>query len=110
MKNNQDSRITDKYKYMADPALKTGRSAGIKGRNRWGKAMITFIMLKEQIAQTLILKHFDLELQPMIVVYAIRWAVSAALLQSYNGVYWPVNIISRTFKINKINYGMVEKK
>ena len=46
----------------------------------------------------------------MIVVYASKWAVSAALLQEHDGVYWPVTRTSRTLKPNEISYGMVEKE
>ena len=46
----------------------------------------------------------------MRVVYASKWAVSAALLQEHDGVYWPVKFTSRTLKTSEINYGMVEKE
>ena len=46
----------------------------------------------------------------MIVVYARKWAVSAALLQKHEGVYWPVAFSSRTLKPNEFNYGTVEKE
>ena len=46
----------------------------------------------------------------MIVVYASKWAVSASLLQEYDGVYWSVSFVSRTLNPNDINYGMVEKE
>ena len=72
--------------------------------------MTAFTMLKAKIAQTPILKHFDPDRTPVIVVYASKWAVSAALLQNYDGVYWPVTFTSRTLKSNEINYGMVEKE
>ena len=71
--------------------------------------MISFIMLKDKIAKTPILKHFDPDRPPVIVVYASKWAVSAALLQEHDGVYWPVTFTSRTLKTSEINYGMVEK-
>ena len=45
----------------------------------------------------------------MIVVYASKCAVSAALLKRYDGFYWPVTFAGRTLKSNEINYGMVEK-
>ena len=45
-----------------------------------------------------------------IVVYASKWAISAALIQEHDGVYWPVRFTSRTRKSNEINYGTVEKK
>ena len=41
----------------------------------------------------------------MIVVYASKWAVSAALLQKHEGVYWPINFSSRTLNPNEVNYG-----
>ena len=65
--------------------------------------MISFTMLKDKIAKTPILKHFDPDLPPVIVVYASKWAVSVALLQEHDGVYWPVTFISRTVK-PKINW------
>ena len=46
----------------------------------------------------------------MIVVYACKLTISAALLQEYDGVYWPVTFSSRTLKSNEVNYGMVEKE
>ena len=67
-------------------------------------------MLKAKIATTPILKHFDTDRIPVIVVYASKWAVSASLLQEYDGVDWPVAFVSRTLKPNEINYVMVEKE
>ena len=81
-----------------------------KDRTRWEKAMIAFTMLKDKIAKTPILKHFDPDRILVIVVYASKWAVSAALLQEHDGVYWPVTFSSRTLKPNEVNYGMVEKE
>uniref|UniRef100_A0AAV1UR94 Reverse transcriptase n=1 Tax=Peronospora matthiolae TaxID=2874970 RepID=A0AAV1UR94_9STRA len=56
------------------------------------------------------LKLFDPDRSPVIVVYASKWAVSAALIQEYDGVYHPVTFTSRTLKPNELNYGMVEKE
>ena len=67
-------------------------------------------MLKDKIAKNPILKHFDPNRPPVIVVYASKWAVSAALLQEYDGAYWSVTFTNRTLKPNDINYGMVEKE
>ena len=78
--------------------------------SRWKKAVIAFTLLKEKIAKTPILKHFDPDRAPVVVVYASKWAVSAALLQEYDGIYWPVTFSSRTLKSNEVNYGMVEKE
>ena len=67
-------------------------------------------MLKSKIATNPILKHFDPDRIPVIVVYASKWAVSASLLQKYDGVYWPVTFVSRTLKPNEIKCSMVEKE
>ena len=42
-------------------------------RIRWEKAIISFTMLKDKIAKTPILKHFDPDRPPVIVVYASKW-------------------------------------
>ena len=52
--------------------------------------MIAFIMLKAKVASTPVLKHFDPDCRSTLVVYAIKWAVSVALLQEHDGLYWPV--------------------
>ena len=46
----------------------------------------------------------------MIIVYASKWAMSAALLQKIEGVYCKVTLSRRTLKSNEVNCGMVEKK
>ena len=89
---------------------KTGDDQDRGERNRWEKATIAFTLLKAKIADTPILKHFDPDRTPVVVVYASKWAVSAALLQEHEGVYWPVTFTSRTLKPNEINYGIVEKE
>ena len=58
----------------------TGGDLTLTDRSRWEKAMISFTMLKDKIAKTPILKHFDPDRPPVIVVYASKWAVFAALL------------------------------
>ena len=44
------------------------------------------------------------------MVYASKWAVSAALIQEYDDVYHPVTFTSRTLKPNELNYGTVKKE
>uniref|UniRef100_H3GWK4 Reverse transcriptase domain-containing protein n=1 Tax=Phytophthora ramorum TaxID=164328 RepID=H3GWK4_PHYRM len=78
--------------------------------DRWVRAKIAFTMLKAKIVSTPVLKHFDPDRTPVIVVYASQWAISAALVQEHDGVYWPVTFTSRTLKPNEINYGMVDKE
>ena len=71
--------------------------------------MIALTFLKQKIATTLILKQFDPDRPPVIVVYASKWVVSAALLQKHDKVYWPITFSSRTLKPDEVNYDMVEK-
>ncbi|POM78907.1 LOW QUALITY PROTEIN: Reverse transcriptase [Phytophthora palmivora] len=78
--------------------------------DHWAKAKIAFIRLKEKIVATPTLRHFDPSQIPVIVLYANKWAISAALMQEYDGVYWPVTLTSRTLKSNEINYGIVDKE
>ncbi|POM65919.1 LOW QUALITY PROTEIN: Reverse transcriptase, partial [Phytophthora palmivora] len=56
------------------------------------------------------LSNTDPSKTPVIVLYANKWAISAALMQEYDGVYWPVTFTSRTLKSNEINYGIVDKE
>ena len=95
---------------VVDQVLNTGNEVDSEGITRWEKAMIAFTMLKAKIAGTPILNHFDPERPPVIVVYASKWAISAALLQDLDGVNWPVIFTSRTLKPNKINNGTVAKE
>ena len=94
-----------------DTQYETGDEVTVtKSRDRWDKARIAFDILKAKIASTPILKHYDPDRVPVLVVYASKWAISAALVQEYDGVDWPVTFTSRTLKINEINYGIVEKE
>ena len=81
-----------------------------EGRNRWEKATIAFALLQSKIATTPILKHFGSDRSPVIVMYASKWAISAALLQEYDGVYWPVTFFSRTLSPMKSTTGWWRKK
>ncbi|KAE8978835.1 hypothetical protein PR002_g24598 [Phytophthora rubi] len=80
------------------------------GEDRWTRAERAFTVLKTKIAATPVLRHFDPDRPPVVVVYASKWAVSAALMQEHDGVYWPVTFTSRTLKSNEINYGIVDKE
>uniref|UniRef100_H3H4X9 Integrase catalytic domain-containing protein n=1 Tax=Phytophthora ramorum TaxID=164328 RepID=H3H4X9_PHYRM len=78
--------------------------------DRWTRARTAFDLLKAKLATTPILRHFDSDRQPVIVVYANKWAISAALVQEHDGMYWPVIFTSRTLKSNELNYGIVDKE
>uniref|UniRef100_A0AAV1USA0 Reverse transcriptase/retrotransposon-derived protein RNase H-like domain-containing protein n=1 Tax=Peronospora matthiolae TaxID=2874970 RepID=A0AAV1USA0_9STRA len=103
------------YELRESDFFEIGRSqlaAGDECSNegRWTEAKVAFTMLKAKIATAPMLKHFDPDRSPVIVVYASKWAVSAALIQEYDGVYHPVTFTSRTLKPNELNYGTVEKE
>jgi len=77
---------------------------------KWIRAEAAFSALKTKIASTPILRHFDPEKQPVLIVYASAWAVSTSLVQDHDGTYMPVMFASRTLKQNELNYGIVEKE
>ncbi|GMF53913.1 unnamed protein product [Phytophthora fragariaefolia] len=56
------------------------------GEARWTRAERAFTVLKTKIAATPVLRHFDPDPPPVVVVYASKWAVSAALLREHDGV------------------------
>ncbi|POM69081.1 Reverse transcriptase [Phytophthora palmivora] len=76
----------------------------------WIEAKAAFATLKNKIVNAPILQHFDVDRQLVVVVYASKWAISAALMQEHDGVYKTVTFTSRTLKPNEINYGMVDKE
>ncbi|KAE9298783.1 hypothetical protein PR003_g23144 [Phytophthora rubi] len=77
---------------------------------KWVEAEAAFSELKKKIAATPILRHFDTEKRPVVIVYASEWAVSASLVQDHDGINLPVMFTSRTLKQNELNYGIVEKE
>ncbi|OWY94960.1 reverse transcriptase, partial [Phytophthora megakarya] len=76
----------------------------------WARAKNAFTMLKAKSIATPVLKHFDPERTPVIVLYANKWTILAALMQEHEGVYHPVTFTSRTMKANELNYGVVYKE
>ncbi|POM66027.1 LOW QUALITY PROTEIN: Reverse transcriptase [Phytophthora palmivora] len=90
----------------------TGDDEGVvvEEDDSWTEAKEAFATLKNKIVNAPILQHFDVDGQPVVVVYASKWAISAALMQEHDGVYKPVTFTSRTLKPNEINYGMVDKE
>ncbi|OWY92660.1 reverse transcriptase, partial [Phytophthora megakarya] len=61
-------------------------------------------------ATTPILRHFDPDRKATVVVYASDWAISEALMEEYDQIYYPVTFASRTLKSNELNYGIAEKE
>ncbi|OWY96408.1 reverse transcriptase [Phytophthora megakarya] len=70
----------------------------------------SFDVLKTRIATTPILRHFDPEMEAIVVAYASDWAISGALMQEHDQIYYPVTFSSRTLKSNELNYGIAEKE
>ncbi|GMF22420.1 unnamed protein product [Phytophthora fragariaefolia] len=87
-----------------------GVVASAEQTDRWTRAKVAFTMLKAKLVSTPILKHFDPDRTPVIILYASQWAIPAALVQEYDGVYWTVTFTSRTLKSNELNYGIVDKE
>ncbi|OWZ00118.1 reverse transcriptase, partial [Phytophthora megakarya] len=75
---------------------------------KWDHAERAFETLRSKIAAIPMLKHFDVE--PVVIVYASDWAVSAVLTQAHDGVYMPVKFTNRTLKPNELNYTITEKE
>ncbi|GMF48428.1 unnamed protein product [Phytophthora fragariaefolia] len=79
-------------------------------QDKWTRATNAFVLLKDKIIHAPILTHFDPDKRPVVILYASKWAISAALVQEHEGVYKPVPFTSRTLKPNEINYGIVDKE
>ena len=46
--------------------------------DRWSRVQVAFSMLKNNIATAPILRHFDPDREPVVIVYASDWAISAS--------------------------------
>ncbi|GMF53899.1 unnamed protein product [Phytophthora fragariaefolia] len=79
-------------------------------RDKWALVTKAFVVLRDKIVNAPILTHFDPDKRPVVILYASKWAISAALVQEHEGVYKPVTFTSRTLKPNEINYGIVDKE
>ncbi|GMF52044.1 unnamed protein product [Phytophthora fragariaefolia] len=81
-----------------------------KQRDKWTRATKAFVLLKDKIVHAPIMPHFNPDKRPVVILYASKSAISAALVQEHEGVYKPVTFTSRTLKPNEINYGIVHKE
>ncbi|KAG3075189.1 hypothetical protein PI124_g20482 [Phytophthora idaei] len=114
---DQAENVSDRVKLETDlGAPNNERSVpdevqGLSGVElRWVRAHRAFEKLKSKIATTPTLRHFDPNRPATVVVYASDWAISAALMQEYDRIYYTINFISRTLKPNEIIYGVVEEE
>ncbi|KAE9078186.1 hypothetical protein PF010_g23224 [Phytophthora fragariae] len=101
---------TRRSKINPDVGLTGDDDSQPSGEDKWARAMTAFTVLKDKLVRAPILRHFDPDRRPVVVVYASKWAISAALMQNHDGVYQPVTFTSRTLKPNEINYGVVDKE
>lgn len=67
-------------------------------------------MIKNKITTALIIRHFDLAKEVVIIVSTSKWAILASPVQDYEGLFMPVMFTSRTLNANKLNYSTVENK
>ncbi|POM77680.1 Reverse transcriptase, partial [Phytophthora palmivora] len=97
----------------SDPKLKSTETHDPEERDgdrvdpRWIRPHRAFETLKSKIASTPILRHFDADRETMVIVYASDWAISAALVQVYDQIYYPITFV---LKSNELNYSPVEKE
>ncbi|POM65090.1 Reverse transcriptase, partial [Phytophthora palmivora] len=116
MEHKKSDRLDLKEDPGSDPTLRPletsdlGRLDGDKVDPRWIRAHRAFETLKSKIASTPILRHFDMDREAVVIVYARDWAISAALVQEYDQIYYPITFVSRTLKSNELNYSPVEKE
>ncbi|OWZ22345.1 LOW QUALITY PROTEIN: reverse transcriptase [Phytophthora megakarya] len=75
---------------------------------RWTHAQRAFGTLRSKIATTPMLKHFDTDKQPVVIVFASDWAVTAVLTQDEG--FPPVKFTSWMLKPNELNYSIAEKE
>ncbi|KAE9046107.1 hypothetical protein PR003_g1779 [Phytophthora rubi] len=77
---------------------------------RWIRAHKSFVGLNAKVASTPILRNFQPELQPVVVVCVNDWAIAAALMEDHDAGFHPVLFASRTLSSNELNYGIVDKE
>ena len=66
--------------------------------------------VEDKIVTAPILHHFDSDKEPVVIVYASKWAISASLVQEYERLFIPGTFTSRPLKPNEINYGLEDKE
>ncbi|OWY98204.1 reverse transcriptase [Phytophthora megakarya] len=76
---------------------------------KWVHAKRAFEALRAKIATTPMLRHFDAEKQPVVILYSSDWAILVVLAQVHDGVYMLMKFTSRTLKPNELNYNITEK-
>ena len=64
-------------------------------KERRARVQVPFAMLRNKISTAPILRHFDPTREAVIIVYASEWAISASLVQDYEGLTMPVTFTSR---------------
>ncbi|GMF16092.1 unnamed protein product [Phytophthora fragariaefolia] len=103
----RDQQLRDQETTTSDPEgyVSTPEDIG----ERWVRAHRSFEALKAKTATAPVLRHFDPGRPPVVIVYASDCAVSAALVQEHDQVYYLVMCASRPLKPNKLNYNVTQK-
>ncbi|GMF33732.1 unnamed protein product [Phytophthora fragariaefolia] len=83
---------------------------GVREQEKWRHALRAFEILKSKLATTPMLKHFDAEREPVVIVYANDWVIAAVLAQVHEDVCTPVKFTTGTLKPNELKYNIVEKE
>ena len=82
-----DTTNTKMIKKCREPTIDERRERDPNEIILWETATIAFTMIKTKTGNTPILTRFDPDTILVSVVYASNWAVSASILQEYDGVY-----------------------
>ncbi|POM67972.1 LOW QUALITY PROTEIN: Reverse transcriptase, partial [Phytophthora palmivora] len=99
LKEDPGSDMTLKPTETSDP----GGLDGEQVDSRWIHAQI-----EDRIHPNI--RHIDADREAVVIVYASDWAISAALVQEYDQIYYPITFVSRTLKSNELDYSPVEKE
>ena len=81
-----------------------------EGAESLAAARRSFEILKGKVTTAPILRHFDADKIPVVILYANDWAISAALTQQHDKTLMPVRFVSRVLKDTERRYSQVEKE
>jgi hypothetical protein len=74
------------------------------------KARGSFDLLKQRAVASPVLRHFHYGEHVYIMIFANHWAISATIMQKFDGKLHPIRFVSRVLKQNELNYHLAEKE
>ena len=74
------------------------------------KARRSFALLKSRAVSAPVLRHFTYGERVYIMLFANKWAISATIMQKFDGKLHPIRFVSRVLKQNELNYHLAEKE